>query len=445
MTAAVTDGGLGMSTADAGVIYGLTTAMVYMAALPGGWIADQFLGLRKAVLYGGILIALGNFCLVIPTTTAFYSGLALIVAGTGLLKPNVSAIVGQLYHKGDLRRDAGFSIFYMGINTGALIAPLACGWIAQYNWRYGFGLAGIGMTFGLIQYTLGAGRLGQAGVRPAGDGDAGRSRARLLYGLATLAGIVALTVVLGVMGIVSAKDIADASGLLLLIIVVVFFVWLLFSAHWTPVERKRLIVIAGLFVAASIFWSVFEQAGSTLNLFAERSTDNRILGQEFPAPFYQSVNSMFLILLAPFFAWLWVRLGRKEPSSPAKFALGLLLVGTGFLILSLGATAAASGVKVNPMWLVLTYLCHTMGELCLSPVGLSAMTKLAPASVTGLTMGVWFLALSVGNYMGGRMASLYESLPLQTLFSAVGAFAIVAGVVLALFVRPMVRLMGGVR
>jgi POT family proton-dependent oligopeptide transporter len=200
-----------------------------------------------------------------------------------------------------------------------------------------------------------------------------------------------------------------------------------------------------LFIAAAIFWSVFEQAGSTLNLFAERSTNNRVMGYDLPAPWYQSVNSMFLISLAPVFAWLWVRAGSREPSSPAKFAFGLLLVGLGFLVLSLGATAAASGAKVSPMWLVATYLLHTMGELCLSPVGLSAMTKLAPASVTGLMMGVWFLALSVGNYMGGRMASLYESLPLPMLFSAVGLFAIVSGVVLAMFVKPMVRLMGGVR
>ncbi|HYP06754.1 MAG TPA: peptide MFS transporter [Bryobacteraceae bacterium] len=445
MTAAVTEGGLGMSTADAGVIYGLVTAMVYMAALPGGWIADQFLGLRKAVLYGGILIAIGNFCLVIPTMSAFYGGLAVIVVGTGLLKPNVSAIVGQLYTPTDARRDAGFSIFYMGINTGALLAPFACGWIAQYNWRYGFGLAGIGMTIGLIQYTLGGRRLGDAGVKPAGEGDPAQSKRRLMCGLGTLSITVLITVMLAVMGVVSAKDIADASGLVLLIVVIAFFGWLLFSAQWTPVERKRLIVIAGLFVAAAIFWSVFEQAGSTLNLFAERSTANRILGYEYPAPFYQSVNSIFLVLLAPVFAWVWVRLGPKEPSSPAKFALGLLLVGAGFLVLAIGATAAASGVKVSPTWLVLTYLCHTMGELCLSPVGLSAMTKLAPASVTGLMMGVWFLALSVGNYMGGRMASMYETLPLQTLFIAVGAFAIVAGIVLAMFVRPMVRLMGGVR
>jgi POT family proton-dependent oligopeptide transporter len=260
-----------------------------------------------------------------------------------------------------------------------------------------------------------------------------------------LGGVMGLVIFLSLMGMITAKQIADASGLALLMVVVIFFGWLLTSGQWSRVERKRLFVILGLFIAAAIFWSVFEQAGSTMNLFAERSTENRVLGYEFPAPWYQSVNSMFLISLAPVFTWLWVRLGRKEPSSPAKFAFGLLLVGLGFIILSVGSSAAASGIRVSPMWLIVTYLFHTIGELCLSPVGLSAMTKLAPASVTGLMMGVWFLALSVGNYMGGRMASLYESLPLQTLFSAVGAFAIVAAIILAIFVKPMVRLMGGVR
>jgi proton-dependent oligopeptide transporter, POT family len=247
------------------------------------------------------------------------------------------------------------------------------------------------------------------------------------------------------LGMVTAKNIADASGLLLVILVVVFFVWLLTSAQWSAVERKRLIVILGLFVAAAIFWSVFEQAGSTLNLFAERNTKNRILGVEFPAPFYQSVNSIFLVALAPVFAWLWIKLGPREPSSPTKFVLALVFAGLGFFVMTLAAKAASTGTKVCPMWLVSTYLLHTIGELCLSPVGLSAMTKLAPTSVTGLMMGVWFLALSVGNYMGGRIASLYEALPLPTLFGVVGAFAVISAIVLALFVKPMVRLMGGVR
>src|SRR4051794_33581463 len=258
MTAAVSEGGLGWSTADADVIYGLTTAMVYMAALPGGWIADEFLGLRKAILLGGILIAAGNFCLLLPNVPAFYTGLALIVGGTGLLKPNVSAVVGQLYEPGDARRDAGFSIFYMGINTGALLAPLLCGWVAQYNWRYGFGLAGAGMTIGLIQYAFGGTKLGNAGVVPAGNSDQAESRKKLFGGLLVSGAVVAFIVLLGEMGLVTAKDIANASGLVLLLIVVAFFIWLLTSSQWTPVERKRLIVILGLFIAAAIFWSVFE-------------------------------------------------------------------------------------------------------------------------------------------------------------------------------------------
>ena len=251
MTASASEGGLGLGTADAGAIYGLTTAMVYMAALPGGWIADQFLGLRKSVLYGGILIACGNFCLVIPSMAAFYSGLAMIVAGTGLLKPNVSAIVGQLYTPEDNRRDAGFSIFYMGINTGAFIAPLLCGWVAQYNWRYGFGLAGAGMTLGVIQYLWGSRKLGAAGVKAAGASDPAKSRTRLILGLSVLAAIIGTVVVLGMLGMITAKGIADASGLVLVLVVVIFFSWLLSSKQWTTVERKRLMVVLGLFVAAA--------------------------------------------------------------------------------------------------------------------------------------------------------------------------------------------------
>jgi POT family proton-dependent oligopeptide transporter len=320
-----------------------------------------------------------------------------------------------------------------------------CGWVAQYNWRYGFGFAGAGMLFGLIQYVFGKRNLGNAGAPPAANTKSIQSRKRLILVLSVLVGVVTSIVALSQIGLITAKGIANLSGLLLLGVVVVFFAWLLTSRRWNSVERARLWVVLGLFIAAAIFWSVFEQAGSTMNLFAERSTDRSVLGYEFPAPWYQSVNSMFLILFAPVFAWLWIRLGSREPSSPAKFSFGLLLVGLGFVVLSLGATAAAGGAKVSPMWLVATYLLHTMGELCLSPVGLSAMTKLAPSSVTGLMMGVWFLALSAGNYMGGRMASLYESLPLPTLFGAVGAFAIVAGIVLAVFIKPMIRLMGGVR
>jgi proton-dependent oligopeptide transporter, POT family len=431
------------------VIYGLYTAGAYMSALPGGWLADRFLGLQRAVFLGGVLIAAGNALLAMPSTATFYSGLAVVVAGTGLLKPNVSAIVGQLYAQSDKRRDAGFSIFYMGINLGAFIAPLTCGYVAQrIYWRYGFALAAIGMSAGVIQYLLGKKHLHGAGRLPA-PGEAASDRARdrrtLIIGGGAVAAVVFAVTVLSAQGIVSPKAVADASGALLLGIVAMFFGWMFLAAKWTPIERKRLIVVAVLFAASCVFWSVFEQAGSTMNLFAAEKTDNTIAEFDMPASWYQSINAMFIISLAPVFAWLWIKLGRREPSSPAKFVWGLVLVGLGFIVLGLGASIAQSGTKVSPMWLLLTYLLHTMGELCLSPVGLSAMTKLAPGRVAGLMMGVWFLSLSIGNYAGGRLAALYEALPLPMLFGAVGGFAIAAGILLALFVRPAVRLMGGVR
>ena len=445
MTATVASGGLGFDVETAGVVYGLFTAMVYLAALPGGWVADRILGQRKAVLYGGVLIAAGNFLLAVPNTAAFYGGLTLVVAGTGLLKPNVSAIVGQLYEQSDTRRDAGFSIFYMGINLGAFIAPLVCGWVAtEINWRYGFLFAGIGMTLGIIQYLFGGKSLGQAGLEPATKGDVQAPR-QFAFGSIALLAVLAIVAALAWQGVVSAKAIADASGILLVVTVLGFFGWLFGSASWTPVERTRLIVIAVLFFASCIFWSVFEQAGSSLNLFAQRNTDNVIAGFDMPAPWYQSINALFIITLAPVFAALWLKLGPRDPSSPAKFSWGLVLVGLGFIVMIGGASIAETGVRVSPMWLLVTYLLHTMGELCLSPVGLSAMTKLAPARVAGLMMGVWFMSISIGNYMGGRLAAFYESLPLPMLFGAVGMFAVVAGLLLALFVKPIVRLMAGVR
>ncbi|MBA2305350.1 MAG: peptide MFS transporter [Acidobacteria bacterium] len=452
MTAPLAAGGLGFDTAQGGAIYGLYTSMVYMTTLPGGWIADRLIGQRRAVLYGGILIASGHFSMAVPSLTTFYLGLFLIVIGTGLLKGNVSVIVGQLYAPKDARRDAGFSIFYMGINLGAFLAPLVCGYLGQrVSWHIGFAAAGVGMVIGLIQYVLGSRNLGDAGMypAPAESPEAGallKRRATLIGGL-----VAALVVIFGIGGYtgalpISATQVADAAGVFLLLLVVIFFGWLFLSSGWTPEERKRLYVIGVLFVAAALFWSVFEQAGSTLNLFADRDTNNVVLGYDYPSSWFQSMNSMFIFALAPVFAWLWVRLAASgnEPSSPAKFAIGLVFVGLGFAILVIASQLASQGVKVSPMWLTMTYLLHTIGELSLSPVGLSAMTKLAPVRIAGLVMGVWFLATSVGNYIGGRVSGLYESLALPTLFGAVAAFAIVAGIILALFVRPMRKLMGEV-
>jgi len=452
MTAPLATGGLGFDTATAGAIYGLYTSMVYMTTLPGGWIADRLIGQRRAVLYGGILIACGHFSMAVPSLATFYLGLFLIVIGTGLLKGNVSVIVGRLYAKDDIRRDAGFSIFYMGINLGAFIAPLVCGYLGQrVSWHTGFAAAGFGMVLGVVQYVLGSKNLGDAGLHPA-PAESPAAAARLRRNALLVGGIAgAALVILGAGAYtgavpVTAKQIADAAGILLLGIVVIFFGWLFTSGNWTPDERKRLYVIGVLFLAAALFWSVFEQAGSTLNLFADRNTHNVVLGYNYPSSWFQSLNSLFIIALAPVFAWLWIRLARAggEPSSPAKFAIGLVLVGAGFAILIWAAKMAEQGVQVSPMWLTVTYLLHTCGELCLSPVGLSAMTKLAPVRIGGLMMGVWFLAASVGNFIGGRISSFYESWALPSLFGAVGLFAIGAGIVLFLFVKPIKRLMGEV-
>jgi len=449
MTAPVASGGLGFSAAQGGAIYALYTSMVYMMTLPGGWIADRFIGQRRAVLYGGILISAGHFSMAVPTLTTFYLGLFLIVVGTGLLKGNVSVIVGYLYSKEDQRRDAGFSIFYMGINMGAFFAPLVCGYLGQnINWHLGFASAGVGMVFGLVQYVAGARYLGDAGLNPA-PAESPAAAATLRRRAVLIGAILVVSIVLFAIGTITgvlpitATEVANAAGYFLLFVTLGFFAWLFGSGGWTLEERRRLYAIGALFLAAGIFWSVFEQAGSTLNLFADRNTNNVLLGLSFPSSWFQSENSLFLWMLAPVFAWIWIRLGAvgKEPSSPAKFAWGLIFVGAGFAILII---PAQQGGQVSPMWLTMTYLLHTVGELLLSPVGLSAMTKLAPARIAGLVMGIWFLATSVGNYIGGRVSGMYESFALPSLFGAVAAFGCIAGLVMFGLTPWIKRMMGRV-
>ena len=343
MTADVSNGGLGFSAAVGGPIYGLFTSMAYMMALPGGWIADRFIGQRRAVLYGGILIAAGNFAIAVPASTlvSFYLGLFLIVCGTGLLKGNVSVIVGQLYKAEDVRRDSAFSIFYMGINLGAFLSPLICGYLGQnINWRLGFAASGTGMLLGLLQYVLSGRFLGDAGMHPvpaeSPAAAAALHRKAILIG-GSLAALIAIFAVGSTMGWlpITAVQVADAGGVFLLLLVVGFFGWLYFVADWTPEERKRLYLVGVLFVAAALFWSVFEQAGSTLNLFADRNTHNVLFGWEYPSSYFQSLNSLFIFAIAPVFAWLWIRLakGNMEPSTAAKFAIGLVFVGLGFAVL----------------------------------------------------------------------------------------------------------------
>jgi POT family proton-dependent oligopeptide transporter len=462
MTSAVSSGGMGLDVATAAAVYGTYTSMVYLMSVPGGWLADRVLGQRRAVLYGGILIAAGHYTLAVPTAAAFYLGLVLIVIGTGLLKPNISVIVGQLYAPRDVRRDAGFSIFYMGINLGALLGPLITGFLAQdpkvramlvgwgldpnAAWHWAFGAAGVGMTLGVIQYIATGRYLGTAGKIPGGAATpalAQKFKRQAWLWTATLLGLAIVVVLLAAAGVVTilpttVKNVAGAS---LVAITVVFFTILFVDRSWTREERGRLWVIFIFFVCAAVFWSVFEQAGSTLNLFADRSTRNELLGFHFPSSWFQSLNALFIIAFAPVFAWLWIALGRRQPSAPTKFGFGLIGVGLGFVILVPGAASVGNGGLASPMWLIAVYLLHTFAELCLSPVGLSSMTKLAPARVVGSMMGVWFLGASVGNFLAGQMASFYEKMPLAELLAAVSLLPIAAGLLMLIFSKRFNRLM----
>ena len=462
MTAPVTVGGLGFDTAKAGPIYALYVSSVYLLSLPGGWIADRVLGLRRTVFVGGVVIMAGHICLAVPSMATFYLGLVLIATGTGLLKPNVSVLVGKLYAPEDVRRDAGFSIFYMGINTGALIAPLVTGWLAQgdtfkrmlasagiapeTSWHWGFGAAAVGMFCGLVQYVLGGKHLSPDGLRPVRPTDpaaaAKLDRQLRRVGIAVL-GVLLVGAALVLTGVVTPDPEAISRGFkwVLIAITLAFFAWLFLLGEWTKRERKHLVVIAVLFAAATVFWMAYEQAGSTLNLFAERNTNNVAFGRGFPASWYQALPPLFVILFAPVFAALWVRLGDRNPSSPAKFAMGLILLAIGFAVMIGAASVAATGVRVSPMWLVVSYLFQTLGELCLSPVGLSAMTRLAPVRIAGLVMGVWFLALAVGSYLAGMASSVYETMPLTTLFTMVTATALGTGLLLVLLIKPIQRML----
>ena len=443
--------GLGFSDSQAGAMYGLYTAMVYVLALPGGWIADKLWGQRKAVFVGGCIIAAGHFSMAIPILPTFYLGLCLIVIGTGLLKPNISAMVGDLYPEGGARRDAGFSIYYMGINLGGFLGPLLCGLFGEsYNWHLGFSLAGIGMVAGLIQYRMGGKYLGTAGHLVIDD-DAARltRRAGNLYRTLGIVGVIVIAVVaLAVTGVIEVplESIARGLGVAIVALAVLYFVFLLFAGGHTTEEKKRLLVIFWLFILAAIFWSGFEQAGSSMNLFAERLTDRNILGREAPASWLQSINSFFIVLLAPVFGFLWTWLARRNanPSIPLKFALGLLGLSVGFFVLAWGAANATPENPVSPSWLVVTYFLHTCGELALSPVGLSSMTKLAPRGRVGQMMGVWFIASALGNLIAGLVAGQLETLAPSALFSNVAMIVGGAGLV-AVLASPFVkRLTGGV-
>ncbi len=453
LVSAVAQGGFGIDDRTATAIYGLYTAGVYLAALPGGWIADRLIGARRAVLFGGIGIALGNAILAGSWSLhAFYLGLFVIVLGVGLLKPNVSAMVADLYPGGGARLDAGFTVFYMGINLGATLGPFVTGEAQQLiGPRAGFGAAGLFMALGLVQYHFTQRYLGDAGRAPPpapAAGGKGKPWLQLWIGL----GAALLALAASTLGWIEVDPLrlAHASTLLIAGTAAAFFAYVFLAAGLSAEERRRALVIVVLFLGSALFWSGYEQAGSSLNLFAERYTDRQIGGHfVVPAGWFQSLNPAFVIIFAPLVAWIWVALARRHlnPSAPAKFAIGVILMGSGFLVMAAAAAVVAHGSKVLPYWLILTYLLHTFGELCLSPVGLSYVTKLSPQRLVGQMMGMWFLSLSLGNLAAGLIAGEFDAhnvaaMPGQYLH--IVYFAVGLGAVLLILSRPVKRLMGDV-
>ncbi len=455
LVGAVSKGGFGIDDRTATAIYGLYNAAVYLAALPGGWIADRLIGAQRAVILGGISITLGNTLLAVSATPhGFYLGLLVIVLGVGLLKPNVSAIVGGLYPEGGARLDAGFTVFYMGINLGATIGPLVTG-MAQ-DWfgpRAGFAAAALFMAFGVLQFHLSRRHLAGAGAYAAPQG-AERARAgrrwRILGICAAAAALLTGAVAAGVVP-VNPVSLARITTTLILAMAVLYFLYYFLAGGLDRDERRRGVVIVVLFLGCSLFFSGFEQAGSSMNLFAERYTDRLVGASGFviPAGWFQSLNPAFIILFAPMFAWLWVALARRHlnPSAPAKFAIGVMLMGSGFLLMAAAASLAAKGAKVLPYWLILTYLLHTFGELCLSPVGLSYFTKLAPRRFVGQMMGMWFLAISLGNLVAGLIAGEFDANHVSAMpgqYLHIVYFSVGLGAALLILSRPVKQLMGDV-
>ena len=523
MTAAVgtANPGLGFGDSMSGAIYGLYTSMVYLFTLPGGWVADNLWGQRKAVFVGGVIIAMGHFTLAAPLVGApevpsFFLGLLFIVIGTGLLKPNVSTMVGDLYPKlGDgatehdrkvwgANRDAAFSIFYMGINIGAMLGPFVCSTLGELvNWHWGFSAAGFGMVLGLIQYRMGDKYLGEAGLfRPDAPEDEIDRRRRNFYlsagAVAAVAALVVFLLVTGALGM-TIPDFATWIAYGIVLLSILFFAYLIFGTRWATLllilftvlsaalvpgvglgmgidggqwaavgtlgtfvamcvgllifrgaevttDQKRLMVIYWLFLLAAVFWAGFEQAGSSMNLFAERDTNRVLFGWEIPTGWLQNVNPFFIIVLAPVFGslWTWLAYRDRNPSTPRKFALGLMGLAAGLFVLAWGASYASDGNRVSMAWLVVTYFLFTCGELALSPIGLSAMTKLAPYGRLGQMMGVWFIAAALGNLVAGLVAAQLETLAAVTIFTNTAIFAGATGL-LALLVSPGVnKLMDGV-
>lgn len=463
MAAAVMQGGWGWDRGEASAIVGIYAAFVYLASLPGGWIADKLLGLRKAVLYGGALISLGHLTIgasaFINSKVPFFLGLVFIVLGTGLLKPNISAMVGDLYPEGGARKDAGFSLFYMGINLGAFIGQLVTGFLGEkIGWHWGFTAAGVAMIIGLVQFWIQSPKtLGDIGSEPTRHPDpAIQAKQESTVKIFTAVGLVILaavfiTVASGAITF-SAETVGKYLAYVLVSIGFLYFAYLFIFGGLNTDEKKRVAVIAVLFVFAAIFWSAFEQTPTALNLFAQDFTNRTIGGWEMPATWFQSVNSAWIILLAPFIAMMWTALGSRNInlSSPVKFAIGLGLTTLAFIIMIFAANIVVgdgtTATMVSPLWLITFYLFLTLGELFVSPVGLSSMTTLSPKRYVGQMMGIWFLASSVGNLIGGLVGGEVDPENLSAmprLFTTTTLFLGGAALVLIILSVPISKMMRG--
>jgi len=438
MTAAIAEGGLAIGTATAVAIYGLYTASVYFMGLPGGWIADRLIGSQKAIWYGGIVIMCGHIVLAIPSDKTFFLGLILVVLGTGLLKPNISAIVGQLYGAKDVRRDSGYAIYYMGINIGSLIGYTVCGYLYENQGiHWAFGASAIGMGLGLLYFWYSRDNLKGVGDKPAAPLSAAAQKKSWTVITLFLAGLAIVTAMM-FMGQLSFDPIqaSKAVAVTFTAIFFIYFFWVYFMGGLKPVEKKGMWAFMLICIASTMFWSGFEQAGSSLNLFGQDFTNRMIGNFEIPTTWLQTVNPFFIITLTPLFAVFWIWLGKRmiTPGYGLKMGVGLIIMGLGFVVMIFAADAASQG-KVAIFWLVLTYFLHTVGELVLSPISLSAVSKLSPPRFLGQMMGLFVLTYSMGNIVAGLLAggfdpSNVEQMP--SLFKMIATFAIGVGAVVFL-------------
>ncbi len=440
----VQDGALGLPEDMAGAIMGLYAAAVYILTLPGGWIADNLIGQKKAIWWGGIVIMIGHILLAIPgPNTLFFAGLAAVAIGTGLLKANISSIVGDLYPEGGAKRDSAFSIFYMGINTGALLGMLIVGYLGEHvGWHYGFGAAAFAMFFGLVVFRSSGKELAHVGDEPKAKG----SPTFLYVLLAIFLAIFAIIY----FDVVSVLEFTSSMQYVIPGLTMLYFAYIgFFDTSLTTAERKRVAVLFIFFIGAAVFWSGFEQSSTTLTLFADRYTDRHIFNWEMPASWLQAANSFFIIIFSAMFAALWIFLSKKKmnPSAPLKFGLGLFNLAIAFFVMYSAAKIVIDGAMASVGWLLLTYLFFTLGELCVSPVGLSLYTKLAPRKYYSQMMGLWFVAASLGNLIAGVFAGNFtkdnvDQMP--SLFLQVALISIGAGLILAVFSNPIKKWMGGI-